>query len=76
MLLSLQSCPPLSGYLVSGLAMVSGVYFLYVAFWAPDEHVGDSPHAVVRLAPLTVMFGSICLLQLLPKPNFRRGSSD
>lgn len=74
---SLRSCPPLFGNLVWGLTIVLTVYFLYVAFLAPNEHVGDSPHAVVRFAPLAVfLFGSICLLLLLPKLTFRRGSSD
>ena len=72
-----ESCPPLFGNLVWGLTIVLTVYFLYVAFLAPNEHVGDSPHAVVRFAPLAVfLFGSICLLLLLPKLTFRRGSSD
>lgn len=74
---SLQSCPPLFGYLMWGLTMVLTVYFLYVAFLAPNEDVGDSPHAVVRLAPLAVfLFGLICLQLLLPKLTFRRGSRD
>ena len=75
---SLQSCPPLFGYLVWGLTMVVvTVFFLYVAFMAPNEHAADSPHLVVRMAPLAVFgFGSICLLLLLPKLAFRRGSSD
>ena len=63
---SLQSCPALFGYLVLGLTMVLIIYFLYVAFWTPNEHVGDAPHVVVRLAPLAVfLIGSVCLL-LLP----------
>lgn len=74
---SLQSCPPLFGNLVWGLTVVLTVYFLYVAFLAPNEDVGDSPHAVVRLAPLAVfLFGLICLQLLLPKLTFRRGSRD
>ncbi len=64
---SLQSCPPWFGYLVLGLTMVLTMYFLYVGFWTADEHVGDSPHPVVRLAPLVVfLIGSVCLLLLLP----------
>ena len=74
---SLRSCPPLFGYLLYGLTVVLIVYFGYAAFLAPNEHAGDSPHAVVRLAPLAVfLFGSACLLLLLPKLTFRRGSSD
>ena len=65
---SLRSCPPLFGYLVLGLTVVLLGYFVYVAFWAPNDHVGDSPHVVVRLAPLAVfLFGALGLLQLLPK---------
>ncbi|MXW02454.1 MAG: hypothetical protein F4X59_04905 [Holophagales bacterium] len=69
---SLQSCPPWFGYLVLGVTMVLTMYFLYVAFWAPNAQVRDSPHAVVRLAPLAVfLIGSVCLLLLLPMQ--RRG---
>lgn len=65
---SLRSCPPLYGYVVRGLTMVLAMYvFLYVAFRAQNEHVGDSPHAVVQLAPLFVfLIGSLWLLLLLP----------
>ena len=72
---SLQSCPPLFGYLVLGLTMVLSMYFLYVAVSTPNEHVGDAPHVVVRLAPLAVfLFGSVCLLLLLPirRPRFAK----
>ncbi len=70
---SLQSCPPWFGYLVLGLTMVLTMCFLYVGFWTAAEHVGDSPHPVVRLAPLVVfLLGSVCLLLLLPmrRPSF------
>lgn len=64
---SLRSCPALFGYLVLGLTMVLSMYFLYVAFFTPNEHAGDAPHVVVRLAPLAVfLIGSVCLLLLLP----------
>lgn len=64
---SLRWCPPLFGYLVLGLTMLLSMYFLYVAFWTPNEHAGDAPHVVVRLAPLAVfLIGSVCLLLLLP----------
>lgn len=72
---SLRSCPPLFGYLVLGLTMVLSMYFLYVAFWTPNEHAGDAPHVVVRLAPLAVfLIGSVCLLLLLPmrRPSFAK----
>lgn len=65
---SLESCPPLFSYLVLGLTVVLFGYFVYVAFWAANDHVGDSPHVVVRVAPLAVfLFGALGLLQLLPK---------
>lgn len=74
---SLHSCPPLFGYLVLGLTIVLFGYFVYVAFWAPNDHVGDSSHVVVRLAPLAVfLFGALGLLQLLPKLAFGRGAGD
>ena len=64
---SLQSCPPSFSYLVLGLTVLLSMYFLYGAVLAPYEHTGDSPHAVVRLAPLAVfLFGALCLLLLLP----------
>lgn len=65
---SLRSCPPLYGYVVRGLAVVLALYvFLDVALRAPNEHVGDSPHTLVQMAPLFVfLVGSLWLLLLLP----------
>lgn len=74
---SLRSCPPVFGYLVCGLTIVLSVYFLYVGVLAPNEQMEDSPRALVRLAPLAVfLFGSSCLLQLLPRLSLGRGSRD
>ena len=73
----LRSCPLWFGYLVFGLTAVLGAFFMYVALRALNDQVGDSPHAVERLAPLAVfLFGCIGLLHLLPRLTFGRKSDE